>query len=112
MDFQAKPRRIGYGVGALAIFVISLGVAAVVYGSGLLILSLLTWILAPLGIYTIVYGLVNRRDTLYYVVWGLVIFVIALIPIVQAVMSPIVILGLLLIILPVMALLTYWRRKA
>ncbi len=112
MESRAKTRRIGYSLGALAIFVISLGVAAVVYGSGLLSSSLLTLILAPLGIYTIVYGLVSRRDTLYYVVWGLVIVAIASIPTVQPVMNPFIVLGLLLIIIPVIALLAYWRRRA
>jgi len=114
MSGKAKPKKFSYGVGAFAVFVISLGVAALSYGGGLLVfepLGLVAWLLSPLGAYTVIYALRAREDVLYYTSWGLIMFAVGLASALYRVVDVVIILGILLIVLAVIGLVAYWRRK-
>lgn len=65
---------LGYGAGALAALVASLGFAAIVYSVNIIpfeYLHLPAWIFCPLGIYTLFYTIFSHKDPIYYLVWGL-----------------------------------------
>lgn len=114
MDRHAKSERQNYGVGALIVFAISLGFAAILYGGGILVfepLNLIAWVFGPLGVYTILYALKVRRDSLYYLSWGLIMLTMGLASTLYNVVSVMVLFGLLIIVLAVIGLLAYWRRK-
>jgi hypothetical protein len=107
-------RPLAYGVGSLAILVASIGVAVVVYGTSLISFNLLSvpaWIFGPWGVYTIVYAFATSRDFAYYLTWGTIMFVIALASALYAVMNPLVMVGILLIILAIIGVATYWRGR-
>lgn len=111
---RSNRRPLGYGVGSLAILVASLGAAAIVYSLSLIpfyTYSILVWILGPWGLYTIVYAFVTGRDFTYYVTWGTIIFLVGLASALYAVISPLVMLGILLIILAIIGVGTYWRGR-
>jgi hypothetical protein len=107
-------RPLGYGVGSLAILVASIGVAVVVYSTSLIPFNLpniLAWVFGPWGAYTIVYAFATSRDFTYYLTWGTIMFVIALASALYAVISPLVMAGILLIILAIIGVATYWRGR-
>lgn len=109
-----KPKKFSYGVGALAVFVISLGVAILFYGGGLLafeVLGLVVWVLSPLGAYTIIYALRAQEDILYYMVWGLTMLTIGVASALYKVVNVAIIFGVLLIVVVVVGLVAYWRRE-
>ncbi|MCS7135768.1 MAG: hypothetical protein RMJ14_03330 [Nitrososphaerota archaeon] len=107
-------KNINYNVGALITILISVGVAAIIYGAGFLVfdplLSLATWILVPLGAYTIVYALVRRKDAFYYTSWGLIMLAVGLALASYNITNPLIMFGALLIGLAIMGLIAYWRR--
>jgi hypothetical protein len=115
METKSSSRRpLGYGVGSLAILVASVGVAVVVYSLSLIsfnILNVLAWILGPWGAYTIVYAFATGRDFAYYLTWGTIMFAIALISGLYTVINSLVILGILLIMLAIIGVVTYWRGR-
>lgn len=103
-----------YGVGALVVFTVSLGLAAIFYGGGFLIfepLDLVAWALGPLGTYTVIYALKVRKDSLYYLSWGMIMLIIGLASALYNVVNIIILFGLLIILLAVAGLLAYWRRR-
>lgn len=107
-------RSLGYGVGSLAVLVVSIGVAAVVYSAFLIPFNLLNipaWIFGPFGLYTIVYAFATGRDSTYYLAWGTIMFAIGLVSALYATVNPIIVFGILLIILAVIGLVAYWRGK-
>jgi hypothetical protein len=111
---RSNRRPLGYGVGSLAILVASLGAAAIVYSLSLIpfyTYSILVWIFGPWGLYTIVYAFVTGRDFTYYVTWGTIIFLVGLASALYTVISPLVMLGILLIILAIIGVGTYWRGR-
>jgi hypothetical protein len=111
---KTEPKRFSYGVGALAILAVSVGVAAVVYGLGLLPFDLYilpAWILGPLGVYTAVYSLAAGSESTYYVVWGTVMVALALISALYNIAYVIPVLGVLVIILAVIGVIAYMRGK-
>lgn len=111
---SVKSERLNYGVGALLVSAISLGVAAVVYGGGFIEfdpLNLAACIVSPLGVYTIIYALRERRDRLYYLSWGLIMFIIGLSFALHRLVNVIMLFGLLLILLAAVVMLGYWRRR-
>ena len=89
-DQKASSKSFSYGVGALIVLVISIGVAAIVYS--LLIpfnlFNILAWIFGPLGIYTIIYSAMAGKNSTYYLVWGTVMFTIAFISASYSIVSP------------------------
>jgi len=104
----------GYGVGALIVLVVSVGVAAVVYGLNVIffdLFNILAWIFGPLGVYTLAYSFVAGKDSTYYLVWGSVMFAVAVISALYNVISPFVILGILAIVIAIIGIVAYQRSK-
>ncbi|MEM3383318.1 MAG: hypothetical protein QW698_04665 [Nitrososphaerales archaeon] len=109
-----KAKKMNYSLGALFVFAVSLGVAAIVYSGGFLAfdpLNLIAFIIIPLGAYTLIYALKVQRDYLYYLSWGLIMFILGLSFALYRLVNVIVLFGLLLILLASLGLLEYWRRK-
>jgi hypothetical protein len=109
-----KRRPLGYGVGSLAVLIGSIGVAAIVYSIPLVTFyaySIPVWLFGPWGLYTIVYAFITGRDLTYYLTWGTVIFCVALISALYTLINPFVIFGILLIVLAVIGVATYWRGR-
>ncbi len=107
-------RSLGYGAGSLAVLVVSIGVAAVVYSTSLIAFNTLNipaWIFGPFGLYTIIYAFATGRDSTYYLAWGTVMFAIAMVSALYTMVNPIIIFGILLIILVVIGLAAYWRGR-
>jgi hypothetical protein len=111
---KAPSKPLDYGAGALVVLVVSIGVAAIVYSLPLLafdILNLPAWIFGPLGIYTLAYSLIARKDSTYYSVWGSIMFAVAIIFAFYNVVNPFVILGILAIVIAIMGIIAYQRSK-
>jgi len=106
-------KALAYGVGALIVLVVSIGVAAIVYSllPPFNLFSLPAWIFGPLGIYTLAYSFIARKDSTYYLVWGSVMFAIALVSALYTVVSPFVILGILAIVIAITGIFAYQRSK-
>jgi hypothetical protein len=102
-----------YGVGALIVLVASIGVAAIVYSLVLPfnLFSFPAWIFGPLGIYTLAYSFVAGKDSTYYLVWGSVMFAVALVSAFYSVINPFVILGILAIVIAIIGIVAYQRSK-
>lgn len=103
-----------YNVGALVIFVISVGLAVVVYGMHLIpldIFNIPAWLLGPLGVYTIIFSFMAGKESTYYLVWGVIMFAIAVASAFYNVVSAFVVLGILLIAIAVIGIVAYWRSK-
>src|SRR3972149_3126139 len=80
-DQNAPSKSSGYGVGALAVLVVSMGFAAIVYGMNMIPFNLFNipaWILGPFGVYTLAYSFVAGKDSTYYLVWGSIMFAVAI----------------------------------
>jgi hypothetical protein len=110
---NAPSKSFDYGVGALIVLVVSIGVAAVAYSLLLPfnLFNLPAWIFGPLGIYTLAYSFIARKDSTYYLVWGSVMFAIALVSALYTVVSPFVILGILAIVIAIIGIVAYQRSK-
>jgi hypothetical protein len=103
-----------YGAGALIVLVVSVGVAAIVYGLSLLSLDLLNipaWIFGPLGIYTLTYSSIAGKESTYYGVWGVVMVAVAVIFGFYNIVNPVVILGVLAILIAVIGIVAYQRSR-
>ncbi|MEJ5328150.1 MAG: hypothetical protein WHU54_07895 [Candidatus Bathyarchaeia archaeon] len=103
-----------YGVGALVVLIASLGCAAVIYGLPLLAFNLLNlpaWIFGPLGVYTLTYAVIASKDSTYYLVWGSIMFAIAIISAFYTAVNSIVIIGVLAVVIAIMGILAYQRSK-
>jgi hypothetical protein len=103
-----------YGAGALIVLVVSVGVAAIVYGLSLLSLDLLNipaWIFGPLGIYTLAYSSIAGKESTYYGVWGVVMVAVAVIFGFYNIVNPVVILGVLAILIAVIGIVAYQRSR-
>ena len=113
MNNQNTSKTLAYGVGALIVLVVSVGVAAIVYSLLLPfnLFSLPAWIFGPLGIYTLAYSLIARKDSAYYLVWGSVMVAIALVSAFYTAVSPFVILGILAIFIAIIGIVAYQRSK-
>jgi hypothetical protein len=66
---------------------------------------------SPLGAYTIIYAFKAGKDAFYYMSWGLIIFAAGIASALYKMVNVIIILGVLLIVLAVMGLAVYWRKK-
>ena len=103
-----------YGVGALIVLVISVGVAAIVYSLAFLpfaFLNIPAWIFGPLGLYTIAYSSIAGKDSTYFMVWGTVMVAVALIFGFYNVVNPVVILGVLAIFIAVIGIIAFQRSR-
>jgi len=107
------PQSSRYGVGALAALALSIGLAAVVYGGGLISFdpyNLPAWFFGPLGAYTLVYAFLGSGDTFYYLVWGSVMVAVGAASALYRLVSVFVVMGVLTIVLVVIGLFAYWRK--
>ena len=105
-------KSLGYGAGALAVIVISIGVATIVYSMnwiGLSPYNLPAWIFGPLGIYTIAYAFLAGKDSTYYLVWGSIMVAVAVVSGFYVSIFPVI--GVLLIVLAIIGIIVYWRSK-
>ena len=96
----------------MACIAVSIAVALIIYGTGLISLNLwhiLAWLFGPLGVYTVIYALIKSREPTYHLVWGAVTISIA--SITYNVLNPIVVLGSLILVIVVIGLLGYWRGR-
>jgi hypothetical protein len=112
-DQKAPSKTSGYGAGALVVLVASIGVAAIVYSLPILpfgLFNIPAWIFGPLGIYTLAYSLIARKDSTYYLVWGSVMFAVAIMFAFYTI-SPFVILGVLAIVIAIIGIVAYQRSK-
>jgi hypothetical protein len=102
-----------YGVGALVVLVVSVGVAAIVYSSilPLNLLNIPAWICGPLGLYTLAYSSIAGKNSTYFAVWGTVMVAVALIFGFYNVVNPVVILGVLAILIAVIGIIAYQRSR-
>ncbi len=104
-----------YGVGALVVLVISVGLAAVVYSVPIIAFDLFNvpaWIFGPFGVYTIIYSFAAGKESTYYLVWGTIMFAIAIISAFYSTVNPFIIIGILAIVLAVIGLFAYWRSRS
>jgi len=115
---ETKPTSSGkpfdYGIGALAVLVISIGVAAIIYALGMIpfnILYFLAVIFGPLGVYTLVYSFIAGKEATYYLVWGTIMFAVGIIFGLYDVVSWILVLGVLVIVIAIIGLAAYWKGK-
>jgi hypothetical protein len=103
-----------YGAGAIIVLVISVGIAAVVYGLALLSLDLLNipaWFFGPLGVYTLAYSSIAGKNSTYFAVWGTIMVAIAVIFGFYNIVNPIVILGILAILIAIIGIIAYQRNR-
>mgnify|MGYP001077009037 FL=1 len=122
---KTSHRTFEYGVGALVILAISIGIAIIVYAGGIqpfnlsnipswLLgpLGICTFIFGPLGVYTIIYSIVAGKESTYYLVWGTIILAVAVISgFYNTAISPFIVIGVLIILLAVIGLIAYMRGK-
>jgi hypothetical protein len=107
---KTERRPFEYGVGALAILAVSIGLAAILYGAIPFDLYYIpAWIFGPLGAYTVAYATISKDPT-YYLVWGTVMLAVAAVSAFYTV-SIFIVLGVLLIVLAVIGILAYWRSR-
>ena len=120
---RTEPKPFEYGVGALVILAISIGLVIVVYAGGLVkdvnLLSLSTWLVGPLGVFTFVFGpigvytlaysLVPSKDSTYYLVWGTIMFATAIASVFYSYIF--IVAGILIIVLAVIGLTAYMRSR-
>jgi hypothetical protein len=127
MQTQQKTshRTFEYGVGALVILAISIGLAIIVYAGGIqpftlsdipswLLgpLGICTFIFGPLGIYTVIYSAVARKESTYYLVWGTIILAIAVVSgFYNTAISPFLVIGVLIILIAIIGLIAYMRSR-
>jgi len=107
-------RSLDYGPIALVVLVISVGAAAVVYSVPIIAFNLFNipaWVFGPLGVYTIVYSFVVGKDPTYYLVWGTVMFAVAIASALYNIIDPFLVFGVLIIVIAVMGLVAYLRGK-
>jgi len=117
-------RSLDYNVGALVIFVISIGLVVIVHAGRNVPFSLFdlpTWFLGPLGVctfifgplgfYTLIYSFVGRKEFTYYLVWGTIMFSLAVISTLYSILNPFIVVGVVMIILAVIGLVAYLRGK-
>ncbi len=111
---KAPDKTLDYGVGALVVFLASLGLAVIAYSLPLIALDLYNlpaWFFGPLGIYTIAYAVVAGKNTTYYMVWGSTMFAIALVSALHTMVNPFVVLGVLAIVIAIIGIIAYQRSK-
>ena len=103
-----------HGVGALTVLALSVGFAAIFYGGGIIRFdpfNLPVWVFGPLGVYTLVYSFVAGKDPFYYQVLGSVMFAVAVASALYNVINVLIVFGMLMVVLTVIGLLAYWRKK-
>jgi len=107
-------RSLNYGASALVVLVLSIGLAAIVYGAGIIRFdpfNLPAWFFGPLGVYTLIYSFLVGRDPFYYLVWGSVMSLVAVASALYNIINVFVVFGILMIVLAVIGLFAYRRGR-
>jgi len=110
----SRRRQFEYGVGSVVTLVISIGLVAIVYGGGMLRFdpfNLPAWVFGPLGAYTVIYSIVAKKESVYYLVWGSVMVAIAVASALYNVINVLVVFGVLMVAVAVIGLIAYWRKR-
>lgn len=105
---------VSYGVGGLVVLASSIGLALIIYGGGILkldVLNIPSWIFGPFGAYTLIYGVISRKESFYYLLWGMVMLAIALASVLYAMVNPMIIIGIFLIAIAILGLISRARAK-
>ena len=55
--------------------------------------------------------MIARREFFYYLVWGVIMFLGGLMVVISAFIAPMTIIGVLLIVLAVIGIVAFWRKK-
>lgn len=111
---KTENKGLDYNVGAAAVVVISIGVAAIVYGFNLIpfdVINILAWIFGPWGVFTVAYSVVSLKDMTYYLVWGTIMVAVGVIAATYNWMPIFMVLGILVIVLAVIGVIAYWRSR-
>jgi hypothetical protein len=111
---KAETKVFDYNVGALVILAISTGLAVVVYGANIILLNIFNipaWLFGPLGVYTIIFSVTASKETTYHLVWGIVMFTVAIASAFYNMLSIFIVLGILLIVIAVIGIVAYLRNK-
>lgn len=114
IEDKTHNKSFNYSIGALAILAISIGFLIAIYGGGIIYFdpfNLPAWIFGPLGIYTIIYSLIVKKDMLYYSIWGIIMFSIAIASALYNIVNIFIVFGILLIVIAIVGLIAYLRRK-
>ncbi len=107
-------RSLDYGAGALVVLVISVGVAAIVYSVNIIPFdpfNIPAWILGPSGVYTLIYSYAAGKESTYYMVWGAVMFAVAVASALYSLVNPFIVFGILIIVLAVIGIFAHWRSR-
>lgn len=111
---KTENRMFSYEVGAMTVVAVSIGLAAIIYGLGMVSFNLYVlpaWILGPWGVYTAVYSLAAGAQSGYYLVWGIVMITVAFLSAFYNVAYVLPVLGVLVIVLAVVGILTHMRGR-
>ena len=103
-----------YSIGALLVLIISIGCAAIVYGGGFIVFqlpNLAAWIFGPLGLYTLVFAVIGG-EFYYHLGLGVLLLGITSASIFFNLVNIFVIIGILLIVLALIATLSYLRIRS
>lgn len=107
-------RSLGYSARALVVLVLSIGFMAIAYGGGLIPFdpfNLPAWVFGPLGVYTLIYSFVAGKDPFYYLVWGSVMFAIAVASAFYNIINVFIVFGMLMIVIAVIGFVAYRRKR-
>jgi len=107
-------RSLSYGARALVVLVLSIGLMAIVYGGGIIPFdpfNLPAWVFGPLGVYTLVYSLIAGREPFYYLVWGSVMFAVAVASALYNIINVFIVFGMLMIVIAVIGFIAYGRKR-
>jgi hypothetical protein len=113
-DQNVSHKPLDYGVGALVVLVISVGLAAIVYSVNMVpfdLFNIPAWIFGPFGVYTLAYSFVARKESTYYLVWGTVMFAVGVISGFYNVINPFLVVGILAIAIAIIGLIAYWKGR-
>ena len=106
-------RYFNYDIGALIIETISLGFAIIAYGGGLVpydLFNLPAWILGPLGMYSLIYVLTNKK-TFYHFAWTMILLTAAVVSALYRLVNVAVVIGIFLVAIGAVAAMVYFRNS-
>ncbi|MEM2935998.1 MAG: hypothetical protein QW231_02350, partial [Candidatus Bathyarchaeia archaeon] len=86
----------------------------IVYGASIIpfdFFNIPAWIFGPFGVYTLIYSFAASKDSTYYLVWGTIMFAIAVGSALYNIINPVVVFGILAIIIAVIGLVASRRSR-
>ncbi len=115
MKTEKSSQMFDYGPGALVVLVASIGFAVLFYSLNFFpfdFFNFSAWVFCPLGVYTIVYAMLTRRDSIYYLVWGAIMLALGAVSASYKIINPFVVLGMLLIAIAIIGIVAHQRSKS